>query len=279
MSTDTKPVAVGIVDKQPAALRFALHEAQQRGVELRVVHSVGALTQAAAFYVDARMCDDLRESGQKILDDAEHFMAQEPGAVINYVLSEAAPLSALKSEAAEASVLVIGVDDISWPERLLGGAIAAYLAKHSECPVVVVPEGIYIVPRTGGVVLALDGDTAAAGPLRFAFEEASGRGTSLQVLHSVPLGSSVADTDAVRANIAEVLAGWSERYPDVEVSLNFPVDDAEDACVRATKHSELVVVGRSHSHVPFGLARPLATKVLKRAHCPVAVVPAGYPGV
>jgi nucleotide-binding universal stress UspA family protein len=280
MKTKRTPVVVGIGDKQPTALRFALREAHRRGAELRVVHSAGLPVDAAASNAGTQVFDELREAGQTVLDDAKHFIEQEITPVnVSYVLTTAAPIGALEAEANEGSIVVVGVDDISWPDRLLGGAITSHIALHAESPVVVVPERSYPTPLDGGVVIALDGDTPAKGPLRFAFEQSGTHGNLLHVLHAIPPGTTRPDSEAIRANVGEILAGWYETYPEVRVMLNFPIDEADDACIRATEHSELVVVGRPHRHgLPFTLARPLAAEVLKNAHCPVAVVPADYRG-
>ena len=278
MKISGNSVVVGIGDKQPTALRFALDEAHRRGADLRVVHS--AAVAAEAFYVSTDVMGEIRETGQKILDDAQHFVDQEVTPVpATYALTTAAPIEALEAEAHQASALVIGADNISWPDRLLGGAIASHVALHAACPVIVVPERSYPTPLGGGVVIALDGDTPATGPLRFAFEQADARGDELHVLHAIPPGTTKPDAEAIRANIGAVLAGWSDSYPEVRVLLSFPVDEADDACARATERSELVVMGRPHRHsLPLPLARPLAAEVLRHAHCPVAVVPADYRG-
>jgi len=128
-------------------------------------------------------------------------------------------------------------------------------------------------------VIALDGDTPASGPLRFAFEQAGPRGNVLHVLHAIPEGTAPPDVEGVRANLGEILAGWSDTFPEVHVQLSFPIDEAEEALARATEYAELVVVGRPHRHgLPIALARPLAAEVLRHAHCPVAVIPADYQG-
>ena len=278
MKSDRKPVVVGIGDKQPTALRFALREAHRKGTGLRVVHSAGV--SAGAYYVSAEIVAELREEGLKILDHARHFIEQEVTPVpVTYVLTTSAPIEALEVEAREASTVVIGADDISWPDRLFGGAVTSHIALHASCPVVVVPERAYPTSLSGGVVIALDGDTPARGPLQFAFDQADASGDVLHVLHAIPPGTARPDAEAIRANIGEVLAGWSDTHPDVRVLLCFPVDEADDACARATERSELVVVGRPHRHaLPFAFARPLATEVIRHAHCPVAVVPADYQG-
>lgn len=274
MESNSKPVVVGVGDKQPTAIRFALREAHRRAVEVRVVHSAGVPIELAAGHVTAEFVDDLREAGQKVLDHARHFIEQEVTPVrVAYELTTAPPIAALEAQAREASVVVVGADDIRWPDRLFGGAVASHVALHASCPVIVVPERAYPTPLSGGVVIALDGETAASGPLQFAFEQARANGHVLHVLHAIEPGTSPTDCEAIRANIGEVLAGWSDAYPDVRVMQNFPIEEVEEACRRATEYAELVVVGRPHGHtLPFTIARPLAAGVIKHAHCPVAVV-------
>lgn len=283
MSTNAKPVVVAVGDKQPSALRVAVSEARSSGSPLRVVHSAGLPAQAAEFYVgvSASLLDDIRAEGQAILDDARHVIEElAPTLEVEYVMTEQAPLQALELEAARARVLVVGADDVSWVERLLRTKIAGYLAKHAPCPVIVVPETEFPSGPDGEVVLALDGDTSAAGPLRMAFEEADARDCLLHILHSTPPGTLVSDAEATRANVAEVLAGWRERFPDVMVLEAFPIDLAAQALTRATESAELVIIGRPHTHhIPLSLSRPVAMKVLAKAQCPVAVVPADYRGV
>jgi len=275
------PVVVGISDKQPTALRFALREAHRRGGTLRVVHAADHPAQDLEFLSGSGIVvENIQQSGQDILDEAKHFIDQEVTTVsVDYVRSEATTIEALEEEARSAHVLVVGADDISWPDRLLGGSISAHLSGHADCPVIVVPERAYPTPLSGGVCIALDGDTSAAGPLRFAHQQADAGNTSLHVLHATPPGTQHSDMDVIRANVGEVLAGWSNAFPGVRVLLSFPMDDPEEACVRATEQAELVVVGRPHARsLPFSLARPLASRVIRRAHCPVAIVPSNYRG-
>ena len=50
METRSLSVVVGVGDKQPTAIRFALREAHRKGIGLRVVHAAGVPAQAAAAY-------------------------------------------------------------------------------------------------------------------------------------------------------------------------------------------------------------------------------------
>lgn len=275
-----KPVVVAIADKQPSALRFAVREARLSGTRLRVIHSVGIPAQAAGYYasLDSTMLEELRTAGQDTLDDARRYIEQQDSTLeTEYILSAQAPLEALVREAEAAHVLIVGADDVSWLDRLLRTNVAGYLARHAPCPVIIVPERELPMAADGQVVVTVDGNTSAAGPLRLAFDEASARGSLLQVLHAIPPGTLAADAEAARASVAEVLAGWREEYPDVMVLEHYVVDDPAEAVVSVSERAELVVVGRPRNHtIPLSVSRPLAVKVLSQSNCPVAVVPVDY---
>jgi nucleotide-binding universal stress UspA family protein len=282
MNSTGKPVVVGIADKQPSAVRYAVDEARSTGAPLRVVHSAGLPAQAAEFYigVNATMYECIRRTGQEVLDEARRCIDElAPRLDVTYVLTELAPLEALEQEASTARVLILGADDVPWLERLMRTRIAGYLAKSASCPVVVVPELELPTGPDAEIVITLDGDTLASGPLRFAFEEANARDGLLHVLHATPPQTLSSDAEASRANIAEVVAGWRETFPDVAVLEGSAVGDPVAAVARATRSAELVVVGRPHNHtIPLSLSRPLAMQVLAEAQCPVAIVPPDYAG-
>lgn len=280
MRTTIKPVVVGIVDKQPTALRFAMREAIRTGAPLRVVHAVSMPVPVAEFYVGVDPLSEARDGGQKVLDDARHFIEQEPETPpVSYVLATEPVIEALQRESAAARVLILGADDVAWYDRMLGGAVAAHMIRQAACVVVVVPEVSYPPTAIGGVVVTLDGDTSAAGPLGFAFEHADSHDLTLHVLHAAPPATLTSDVEDIRVNIGAILAGWSESFPDVRVIPTYIFDTPEQAIVDATERAELVVVGRPRNRsIAFALARPIATQVLRRAQCPVAVVPADYQG-
>lgn len=280
MNTTTKPVVIGIVDKQPSALRFAIREARAILSPLRVIHSVGTPPQAAQFYAGYGVLEGLQAAGQAILDDAKRFIDEEaPGLRAEYILTTVAPVAALEREASTARILILGADDVPWYDRLLRTKVAGYLARHAACPVVVVPELSYPGTFEGDVILTLDGDTSADGPIAFAFEEACARDSVLHILHATPPEALSSDEDETRANIAEVLAGWREKFPEIIVVETFTAGEPEATLTRATEIAGLVIIGRPHGEsARFAMARPVAIEVLKEAHCPVAVVPASYRG-
>jgi nucleotide-binding universal stress UspA family protein len=138
------------------------------------------------------------------------------------------------------------------------------------------------------VVVGIDGSPAAESALAFAFDTASRRGWSVVAVHAwdvpaydlliVPNGpvpiplADVAD-DEIRMT-AEVLAGFREDYPDVEVEEQLVRSPAVQALVNASANAALVVVG-THGHGPTmsALLGSVSNGVLHKSKVPVAVVP------
>ncbi|MDR7085220.1 nucleotide-binding universal stress UspA family protein [Aeromicrobium panaciterrae] len=280
MKIVTPAVVAGVAGKQPEVLRFAARQARLANAGMQVIHATGLTDLATALIAGVDVSDSMQAAGQFVLEDAKQFVKVELGNPdAEFILSGDEPIHTLERAAANASMLILGADDVQWYARLLRTKIAGYLALHAPCPVVVVPESHDRESPDGHVVVTLDGDTAAVGPLRFAFEQASARDTTLHVIHAVPPATMVGDVADLQANMSEILAGWRAEFPDVDVELAFGVGDPQDVVAGLTDRAELVVVGRPHQGtMPFAISRALAFNLLRHAGCAVAVVPADYPG-
>lgn len=276
MNTNLAPVLIGVADKQPMALHYALAECVRLRRPLRVVHCWALPAAAPEFYVGPDAVEAIRTDAEAVLADARQVVAEvAPTVNVEYVIVDGAPANALRQEAEQAALLVLGSDDVPWLDRLLGGEVSGYLARTAACPVVVVPERD--VAATGGVVVTVDGDTPAAGPLLYGFEQADARREPLRVLHAAPGATVREDFENHQANVAEVMAGWQERFPDVSVIQSTTESALTSACAKATAEASLAVFGRHHGRsTPFTRARPIAMAVLRTAQCPVAVVPLDY---
>jgi nucleotide-binding universal stress UspA family protein len=276
----SRPVVVGVAEKQPNVLTFAVQEARTTQSPLRVVHATGIHPPTAGSFAGGLVVEELRQAGRPVLDDAEHLIHDEaPGLDANFVLTSETPVRALEHTSSGARLLVLGSDEVPWFDGLAHRRISGHMALHAECPVVVVPSDSP-TRTTGDLVLTLDGDTAAEGPIRYAFEQAQARDAVLHVLHVTPADAPTHEADQIKTNISEVLAGWRAEFPDVRVVKGFVTGDPTNAIVQATQNAAaLVIVGRPHEHhLPFPETRPLATEVLRRANCPVAIVPPTYAG-
>jgi nucleotide-binding universal stress UspA family protein len=142
--------------------------------------------------------------------------------------------------------------------------------------VFVVPDGTR-VKELRDVVLEIDEANVADGPLRFAFETASQAGARLRVMHVVPRTVYLADPGEHGARLARLAEKWHAEYPGVDVSTSLVCGDVEDEAVIASASAQLVVVGRPnepHHGQLFGLH--VAEEIVRRAQCPVVVVPAEY---
>lgn len=270
------PVVVGVSVDQPSVLLYALREAARLRTTVRVVHCYAAL--AGDVYVGSDSHEAMRAAGAEVLTQARKIVeASDPSAEVEYILERGDPGACLVDEAKEAHVMVVGADDASWLERMLGGNVSGHLALHAACPVVVVPQSSDGNGRTDGVIVTLDGDTSSAGPLRYGFEQADFRTEELHVLHATPVATTAQDTAVLTAKVESEVARWSAMSPNVQVRFSVTTGDVRDECIRATSRASLLVIGRPHGHaMSFALTRPLALVVLREARCPVAIVPADY---
>lgn len=267
-------IVVGIKDKQPAALKFAADAAQARGVGLRVVHSLDL--RVAGDFVSVPH-DTWEKSGEQLLDTTRDLL-RGLGATVHreFVLSTRSAYLTLRDEAKRAALVVVGTDTPGWGNRLFRGSVTERLATHSPAPLAIVPEKSWPGDAQGDVVVAIDARGAASGPLRFAFSEADRRGSALQVIHVVPLDSNSTDALPERVGVAEVLAGWTQEFPDVKVTTHLLFDEPDDGCVRVSSEADLLVLGRCDTKVPLPFAHPVLAQVIGRAHCPSVVVPAQW---
>ena len=160
--------------------------------------------------------------------------------------------------------------------------VAVGVAAHSVCPVVVVrgTEGQHDQPRP--VVVGIDGTPLSEAAIAFAFEAASARRAPLVAVHTWA-GSVIAElvdwrSAAVEAEeeLAERLAGWGAKYPDVAVRRVVGRASAARALLDLSTQAQLVVVGsRGHGEVAGLLLDSVSNALVHAAGCPVAIVRCG----
>jgi nucleotide-binding universal stress UspA family protein len=153
----------------------------------------------------------------------------------------------------------------------------------ADCPVVVLPDDTSaVVSDRRSVVVGVEGRPGDDEVLAVAFAEAAARRTDLVAVHAwqdasletafrslgplVDWAGVLADEERV---LAEALAGWRDKEPDVEVREVVVRDKPARALVAAGLTAQLLVIG----HRPRHRLGSTTHGVLHRTSCPVAVVP------
>jgi nucleotide-binding universal stress UspA family protein len=274
MSTSTAAagaVVVG-VDGSPAAERavlWACDEASRLHRSLHVLHAAARTAPRAPLYSAVstahRRCPGLRVTSELSCDP---------------------PATALVQASRSAHTLVLGARGRGGLAALVLGSVSTEVARQASCPVVVVKDADDADRPRDSVVVGVDGGAPSQPALGYAFEQASSRGTALDVVHAwshehAPLTGVLAE--ALSADyqvepdkellVAECLAGWREEYPDVDVRVSLVHGEAVSALLEHGDGAELVVVGsRGRSAVAGLLLGSVSHNVLQRAGGPVAVV-------
>ncbi len=288
-------VAVDLSEASLSVLREGRALAAARGAALAVVYVAGNVGDVQPFFpqnyganivsaleieklardaFDKRMAELQADGGP----DVEPFF--EVGSAYAEIVRRA--------EAWRADLVLVGSHGHTGLTRVLLGSVAAKVARHAHCPVLVSRQ-----KRPGGVVLAAtDLSDPSLPAVARAVAEATERGVALLVAHALDTGlvdygieagaffgsSAPSTTPEARKQSREVLAGLlrdaAARFGGTGEGLVLE-GEAAGAIVRAAEErgADLLVVG---THGRTGLARLLmgsvAERVLERSPCSVLVV-------
>lgn len=269
-----------------AAARWAAGTAQLLGCGIRMVHvmpwPILRSTGGTAVLVGR---DVLWGAAERLLDKScRDVRAEYPGVAIEAEVSVGDPVPILLREAAAGSLLVLGSRGLGEVRELAEGSVAAHLATHASCPVVAVPAGWS--PRSGEVVVGVDGSEQSRKAIDFAFQFAEQTGASVRAVlawhdpASVGPGDMqfpVYDIDALEEDSAAVLgeavAGRRVDHPDVQTTEKLVHGSASKVLLDESRDAGLLVVGsRGRGRIRSLLLGSVSRAVLHDAACPVAVV-------
>jgi len=288
--SDRIVVAVDGSAPSDAAIRWAAAEAAMRNAPLTLLHVIApGLSPWGLGYSMAPLPHDYgelqREDGQRVLESARRVVAEgiAPGTHVE-VSSElvvATPVPTLVDVTKDAKLIVVGSQGQGAWRRGLFGSVSTALVHHAHCPVAVIrdPAEAPTVAR-GPVVVGIDGSPASELATAIAFDEASWRGAELVALHAwidsdtppVPRAAWPDFQSLTEETLAERLAGWNERYPDVVVHRRAVFDRPTQNLLDAAESAQLVVVG-SHGRGGFAgmLLGSVSSAVVHASHTPVIV--------
>jgi nucleotide-binding universal stress UspA family protein len=260
------------------AVEWAAGEATLRAAPLRIVSAASLPPVTTGLQVRPErddMADFVRSERDAALDAAASWAARvAPGLVIVTDPVDGPPAQAVAESGSGASMLVVGSRGAGAFTALQLGSVSRYAAAHAPCPVVVIRDLLPVVSRLVGVgVEDLDD---CAGPLAFAFEEASLREAAVLAIHAwAGPGPAATVAATAGARLAELMGSWADKYPGVPVSQQVVPGHPARALIGLSAHADLGVMGRHGGHPgPHGPG-PVRHAVLSHAHSPVAVIPSG----
>ena len=290
---NTPPGVVVGVDGSPGskvAVQWAARDAELRNAPLTLVH---VLPATAGRWLESSLVPEWmrgqRERGRQVIDEAVKIAeesCQRSSAKIDCEMPCAMTVPALVDLSKDADLVVVGCLGTGTLRGRHMGSVSSGLAYHAHCPVAVIHDGVQLNADAARapVLVGIDGSPGSELATAIAFDEASRRKVGLTALHTwsdVNVFDSIVSFagpgwPALRAVedeiLAERLAGWGERYPDVPVRRMIARGEPARQLLDSSESAQLVVVG-SHGRGGFAgmLLGSVSAAVMLLARVPVIV--------
>ncbi|WP_067822179.1 universal stress protein [Nocardia inohanensis] len=287
---ESNPPIIAAVDGSAVsyqAVAWAAVDAALHGAPLRIVNSSAVPTGFAPGTVLTESdVEWLRRDGRRVLDEASRVARTAvPGEALTIHTEQTMEpiIPRLLAESGSARTIVVGSRGLGALRRGLLGSVSSAVTRHAHCPVAVIHTTANTDPVSAEqpVLVGVDGTENSVPALEFAFREASLRKAGLTALHAwtdltgptlpVPGWDMVREQESEL--LSERLAGFGERYPDVEVRRILVLDRPVRALLEESENAQLLVVG-SHGRGGFSgmLLGSTSTAVLHSVDCPTVVV-------
>lgn len=280
-----RPVVVGIDGSAAAwcAVDWAAAEAARHRAPLRIVHAAGGVA-ARAIAASGSVANRWPALVRDWVDTARDVAgATAPGVAVRVAVVAATVNEVLLAQSEDASVLVVGSRGLERPIEALPTSTVTFAAMHAHCPVVVVPMDAQHPTGVRPVVLGVDGSVVSEAAIGFAFDAASARAAALVAVHAVndavadPLPGTAEGWEFLRRHqdgvLADRLARWQDKYPDVVLERVVLHDRPVTALLRYGANAQLLVVGsRGRGDFAGMLLGSTSQALLYCTPCPIAVV-------
>ena len=158
------------------------------------------------------------------------------------------------------------------------GSVSTAVLHRAQCPVALLPVGTTLAApgSTRPVAVGIDYSGNSAPAVHIAFDEAARRHVDLLAVHAADgttLSPHTPGRQASAAVLAQALAGFGERYPDVRVQTVLDTGSPASSLLEQSAAAQLLVVG-SHGRSELGtlVFGSTSAAVLRSGQLPILVV-------
>jgi nucleotide-binding universal stress UspA family protein len=285
-------IVVGIDESVGArdALAFAKRLADCAGASLRLARAFN-YSDVPSRAANGGFRSYLQQDALQLLRSAAESVEGVSG---TDAIADPSPRHALHAlaEAADAALVVVGSTHRSAMGRVVPGTTGERLLHGSPCPVAIVPRGYADAGPIRSVGVAYNGSDEAQAALRAGYELARHCHATLRVIH-------VFDATRVSAPALMTMPGWDSMRDGHEARQRTELADAvaalptgvavESVCCAGSpgaelasesEHVDLIVVGsRGHGPRAAVLLGSVSRALIRKAACPVVVLPRGSRGI
>ncbi|MHA7652406.1 universal stress protein [Mycobacterium sp. ML4] len=267
-----------------AAVAWAARDAALRNVPLTLVHMLSAYVPTfPQIPLPGGVAVWQEDDGRQVLQQAVKLARDSAGRAIEITseLKSSPPIPTLIELSEDAQMVVVGSHGRGAVGRVLLGSVSSGVLRGAACPVAIVPgEPAADSAEDAPVLVGVDGSSASELATGIAFDEASRRGVDLVALHAWSdvemLDVGGLDWPALEVQseqiLAERLAGWQERYPDVAVQRLVVRDRPAKELIDRSRSAQLVVVGsRGRGGIARMLLGSVSNAVVHSVHTPIIV--------
>jgi len=270
-----------------AAMLWATNEAVMRDQHITLMHAVPPVAVSwPVAYLQASFTESQEANARVVIEQAQETVRASAGdarpPVVRTEVRHEGAGTALVRASRDAYMTVVGSRGMSALGRTVLGSVSGGLVHYAHGPVAVIhADDAKAADHTSSpVLLGIDGSSASEVATNLAFDEASRRGVDLVALHAWSdvgvfpvLGMDWRRfEDEGQEVLGERLAGWQERYPDVQVRRRIVCDRPARWLIDESQRAQLVVVG-SHGRGGFtGRLGSVGSAVAQAAKVPVIVV-------
>jgi nucleotide-binding universal stress UspA family protein len=270
-------------------VQYAAAVAERRRSPLRVVYALEdwpfSLGPPVVWTQEA--IDALLDSSAKFADKTlELLHRSHPDLIVSTRVEAGSAVQMLIDESRHAKLVVLGSRGMGGFADMVVGSTTLQVASLAHSPVIAVPDAPEASQPPHGVVVGVDGSERSEAAIGFALEMADEMNEDLVAVHAwarparlepgvmLPLVFDPAlVNDEERIVLAESMAGWSEKFPDVRVEHRVVHDHPVHALVEAAENARLLVIGsRGRGPLRSLLLGSVSHGVLHHATGPVAVV-------